>query len=210
MILSELEIAEAMTTSDENKRLIVTPLISARNQLGPSSLDMRLGTDFAILDRSHLSHIDISGNHSRLRQKLESYTRQVRLRPNQVFYLHPGAFALASTLEFIHLPPNLAARIEGRSSWGRLGLQVHATAGYIDPGFSGVITFELANAGSVPITLKPGLRIGQICFVRMSQPSRLTYGRKTSSKYQGATDLQSSRIYQDPELLDGSAAESKE
>jgi dCTP deaminase len=200
LILSELEIAEAMTSVDEAERLIVTPLIDAKHQIGASSIDVRLGTDFAVLDRSNMSHIEMQGNGDELRRKLERYTQQVRLKPRQMFYLHPNAFALASTLEFLHLPDNLSARIEGRSSWGRLGLQIHSTAGYVDPGFSGVITFELTNAGSLPIALKPGLRIGQICFLRMSRASRLSYGQKAGMKYQGATGPQTSRLYKDPEL----------
>lgn len=201
MILSDVEIAQALTNSNGLERLIVTPLIDAHKQFGPSSLDVRLGTDFAVLDRSNMSHIQTNGDPN-LKAKLETYTRNVRLRPEESFYLHPNSFALASTLEFIRLPRNLAARIEGRSSWGRLGLQVHATAGYIDPGFAGVITFELANAGSLPIELRPGFRIGQICFIRMSSPSTISYDQKAYTKYNGATGLQASRIYDDPELCE--------
>ena len=200
MILSEMEIAEALVNQDETKRLIVTPLIDARHQFGPSSLDVRLGTDFATLETGKFSHINTKDTRDLLKYKLQRYVRKVRLQPTETFHLHPNDFALASTLEYVCLPSTLAARIEGRSSWGRIGLLVHATAGYIDPGFSGVITFELSNAGKVPIALKPGLRIGQICFMRMSSQSAVPYGQKARRKYQWATGVQGSRIYDDPEI----------
>lgn len=202
MILCESEIAEALVSEREEDRLVVTPLVDARHQFGPASIDVRLGTDFAILETGKFSHISTQETRKQLRHQLEHYVKKVRLEPNEIFYLHPGDFALASTLEYLQLPPSLAARIEGRSSWGRLGLIVHATAGYIDPGFSGVITYELTNAGKVPIGLKPGLRIGQICFVRMSRAAAVPYGAKATKKYQWATGVQGSRIYQDPEILD--------
>src|ERR1041385_4304342 len=170
MILSDIEIAEALVAEKADERLVFTPLVDARHQFGPSSIDVRLGTDFAVLETGRFSNIDTQQKREIIKYQLQHYTKQVRLQANETFHLHPGNFALASTLEHLSLPPSLAARIEGRSSWGRLGLIVHATAGYIDPGFAGVITFELTNVGKVPIALKPGLRIGQICFIRMSKP----------------------------------------
>jgi dCTP deaminase len=192
MLLSDIDIAKALVAEKEDDRIVISPIISGKYQFGPSSIDVRLGTDFAILDNANLSHISTQ-------KELNAYTRKIRLRPNEVFYLHPMEFALASTLEFIRIPNHLAARLEGRSSWGRLGLLVHATAGYIDPGYSGVITFELANAGKVPIGLSPGDRLGQICFFKMTNKAEVPYGSKTESKYQGATEVQASRIFRDPE-----------
>jgi len=200
MLLSELEIAERMVSSDEAKRLVITPIVSAKNQFGPSSLDVRLGTEFALLENINTSHLDTLADKGNLQRCIEAYTRRVRIGPNQPFYLHPGEFVLASTLEFIKVPSDLAGRIEGRSSWGRVGLLVHATAGFVDPGFCGVLTFELLNAGKLPIALKPGLRIGQICFIRMSEASRIPYESKKLTKYSGATGVQPSKVVDDPEI----------
>ena len=183
MLLSELEVAERLLTTDESKRLVITPIISARDQLGPSSVDVRLGTDFGLLENSNLSHIDTALTPEKLEEQVDVYTRRIRVSPDQQFHLHPGEFVLALTL-IPQTATDLAGRIEGRSSWGRLGLLVHATAGYIDPGFSGVLTFELSNAGRLPIALKPGLRIGQVCFFRMSQPTKVPYGARDSRNIQ--------------------------
>jgi dCTP deaminase len=159
MLLSETEIARRLLDPDERNRLIVTPIIDAREQFGPSSLDVRLGTDFRRLENINRSQVALN---EQFGNEEEAYTKRVVLSAEQRFYLHPGEFVLASTLEYFRLPDNLAARIEGRSSWGRLGLLVHATAGFVDPGFAGSLTFELSNAGRLPIELRPGLRIGQI------------------------------------------------
>jgi dCTP deaminase len=200
MLLSELEIAERLASSDESRRLIVSPIINGAHQIGPSSLDVRLGTDFSTLESNNLPYIDVFSDKSKVEQEIAEYTKKVRLKANGQYYLHPGEFVLATTLEFIRLPPDLAGRIEGRSSWGRVGLVVHSTAGYIDPGFKGFLTFELLNSGRVPIALKPGLRIGQICFFRMSQPTKIPYGTKRLSKYQGAMGVEMSKLAQDPEV----------
>jgi dCTP deaminase len=150
--------------------------------------------------RPRLTHIDTSLPQAELDQLVERYTKKIRLAAGQPYHPHPGEFVLGTTLEFIKLPPDLAGRIEGRSSWGRLGLLLHATAGYIDSGFAGVLTFELLNAGRLPIALKPGLRAGQICFFKMSESSLIPYGNKALSKYAGATTVQVSRLARDPEI----------
>jgi dCTP deaminase len=197
MLLSETEIAKRLVDPDEGNRLTVMPIINAREQFGPSSLDVRLGTDFRRLENINRSQVALN---ERFHDEEEAYTKRVVLSAGQRFYLHPGEFVLASTLEYFKLPDNLAARIEGRSSWGRLGLLVHATAGFVDPGYTGTLTFELSNAGRLPIELKPGLRIGQICFFSMSVSSLIPYGTKHRSKYWGATGLQVSRAHTDPEV----------
>jgi dCTP deaminase len=127
-----------------------------------------------------------------------AYTQDYTVLPTEPYVLHPGEFALASTLEFIRLPADLAVRLEGRSSWGRVGLQIHSTAGFVDPGFAGTITFELSNIGKVPIPLYPGLRIGQLSFYS-SAPSAIPYRAKRLSKYAGKIAPVGSAFYQDPE-----------
>jgi len=123
--------------------------------------------------------------------------QDVEVSDLQPFYLHPGEFALAATLEYIHVPYDLGCRLEGRSSWGRLGLLVHATAGFIDPGFSGNVTFELYNAGRLPIELKPGFRMAQLCFIELSDPPGIPYDKRPESKYHQSLSAEGSRIWQD-------------
>jgi dCTP deaminase len=184
----------------DDKKIVVTPIIDARRQFGPSSIDVRLGTEFVVLETANLSHVNTLDDAERLRVGIERYSKKIHIDANKPFHLHPGEFALACTLEYVKLPDDIAGRIEGRSSWGRVGLLVHATAGFIDPGFAGTLTFELSNAGRVPITLKPGLRVGQICFMKMLSRSRIPYDLRTLSKYAGAMGVQVSRIYRDVEI----------
>ena len=199
MLLNESQIIQRMCDADPAKRIIVTPLLMPSDQFGPTSLDVRLGTEFQVLKQSNLTHLDFSLNKAQLAQQIEKYMSIVRVRPGEAFVLHPGEFALASTLEYIRIPLDLAARLEGRSTWGRLGLQIHATAGFVDPGFSGALTFELSNVSTVPIPLYPGVRIGQLCFIQ-STTTRLNYTQKKISKYSGVFSTKSSAIYEDPEL----------
>jgi dCTP deaminase len=200
MLLSDIDIAKRLVHPDPEKRLLVTPIISAREQLGPSSLDVRLSTDFQRLENMNRSHLALGK-----RPDQEAYAERVILAANESFYLHPGEFVLASTLEWFRIPRDLAARIEGRSSWGRRGLVVHATAGFVDPGFGGVLTFELSNSGRLPIQLVPGLRIGQVCFFHMSSPSLIPYPLKHQAKYHEATSLEGSKADLDAEVDSGPA-----
>jgi dCTP deaminase len=195
MLLSDIDIAKRLVDPAPGKRLVVTPIISARQQLGPSSLDVRLSTDFQRLENMNRSHLSLGK-----RPDAEAYAEKVVLAANEPFYLHPGEFVLASTLEWFRIPSDLAARIEGRSSWGRQGLVVHATAGFVDPGFAGVLTFELSNSGRLPIELRPGLRIGQVCFFQMSSPSLIPYPQKHEAKYHEATSLEASKANLDSEV----------
>jgi len=174
--------------------------------MGPSSLDVRLSTDFQRLENMNLSHIALG---KQLPEKEETYTKRVILAANESFYLHPGEFVLASTLEWFKLPDDLAGRIEGRSSWGRRGLLVHATAGFVDPGFAGVLTFELSNAARLPIELIAGLRIGQVCFFRMSTRSLIPYPAKHGAKYFEATGLEASKAGFDREVAVGPFSDQK-
>lgn len=205
MLLSDIDIARRLVDRDPSKRLVVTPIISAKEQLGPSSLDVRLSTDFQRLENMNRSHLVLG----RLPDEEKAYTERVVLAANEKFYLHPGEFVLASTLEWFRLPDDLAGRIEGRSSWGRRGLVVHATAGFVDPGFAGVLTFELSNAGRLPIELVAGLRIGQVCFFNMSSRSLIPYSSKKGAKYFEATTLETSKAGFDPEVAIGPSAAHK-
>jgi dCTP deaminase len=128
---------------------------------------------------------------------VERYLQSVDVRFNEKFFLHPGEFVLASTLEFIRVPADLACRIEGRSSWGRMGLLVHATAGFVDPGYSGSLTFELYNAGRLPIELRPGMRMAQLCFLHLDGIPWLPYNKRPGSKYSNSLFAEGSRIWQD-------------
>lgn len=197
-ILNEIEILRRMVDPDPERRIVITPLIKPEEQFGPTSVDLRLGTDFQVMQRTNITHLDLIQDPTRLSRDIRSAMQHVKMRPTEPFILHPGEFALASTLEFVRIPLDLAARLEGRSTWGRLGLQIHATAGFVDPGFVGALTFELSNVSNVPLPLYPGIRISQICFYE-SQKTYLPYAQKRYSKYSGKTTTASSAFYKDPE-----------
>lgn len=180
MILNELQITKRMLDEYPKRRIILTPIIDAQQQFGPSSIDLRLGTRFKVVMNTRYTHIDPLSDEENIRRA--TYTGDVYIGPLKSFVLHPGEFALGSTLEFIKLPHDIAARLEGRSTWGRLGLQIHSTAGFVDPGFRGALTFELQNAGKVPISLYAGMRVAQISFYQ-SEESQLPYWRKQYAKY---------------------------
>ncbi|MDF2091082.1 dCTP deaminase [Knoellia sp. 3-2P3] len=156
----------------------------------PSSIDVRLDKFFRLFDNHKYPVIDPS-------QDQPDLTRLVEVEPNDGFVLHPGEFVLGSTLETVTLPDDLAARVEGKSSLGRLGLMTHATAGFVDPGFSGHVTLELSNVATLPIILWPGMKIGQLCFFRLSSPAENPYGSaKYGSHYQGQRGPTASRSFQ--------------
>ncbi len=156
----------------------------------PSSIDVRLDRYFRVFNNSQYTHIDPS-----LQQ--DDLTSLVEPDGDDPFVLHPGEFVLGSTLEVVTLPDDLASRLEGKSSLGRLGLITHATAGFIDPGFSGHITLELSNVANLPITLWPGMKIGQLCVFRLSSPAEHPYGSaQYGSRYQGQRGPTPSRSYQ--------------
>ncbi|MGB5935798.1 MAG: dCTP deaminase, partial [Ornithinimicrobium sp.] len=135
----------------------------------PSSVDFRLDRYFRLFDNHKYAVIDPSLDQPDL-------TRLVEVEPDETFVLHPGEFVLGSTYETITLPDDVAARVEGKSSLGRLGLLTHATAGFVDPGFTGHVTLELSNVATLPIVLHPGMKIGQLCFFSLSSPSEHPYG----------------------------------
>jgi dCTP deaminase len=156
----------------------------------PSSIDVRLDRFFRLFDNHKYPFIDPAEDQPEL-------TRLVEVDSDQPFILHPGEFVLGSTYELVSLPDDVAARLEGKSSLGRLGLLTHSTAGFIDPGFSGHVTLELSNVATLPIKLWPGMKIGQMCFFRLSSPTERPYGSSEySSRYQGQRGPTASRSFQ--------------
>ena len=194
MILNERDLLERLTTADPERRVVVTPIVAPREQFGPTSLDIRLGTDFKVVDVASVSHLDPARTMADQPMPMRSY----EVPPGRPFILHPGEFALGASLEYVRIPNDISVRVEGRSSWGRLGLLIHATAGFVDPGFAGSITFELNNISRAPIALYPGVRIAQLCFFE-GRPTRLPYDRKTYTKYSGKTGAFGSNVQRDPE-----------
>jgi dCTP deaminase len=155
----------------------------------PSSVDVRLDRYFRLFDNHKYPFIDPAVDQPEL-------TRLIEVAPDEPFILHPGEFALGSTFEQVTLPDDVAARLEGKSSLGRLGLITHSTAGFIDPGFSGHVTLELANVATLPIKLWPGMKIGQLCFFRLSSPSANPYGSGPyGNRYQGQRGPTASRSF---------------
>ena len=147
--------------------------------LQPSSIDVRLDRFFRLFDNHKYPFIDP-------REQQDDLTRFVEVDSDEAFILHPGEFVLGSTFEYVSLPDDIAARLEGKSSLGRLGLLTHSTAGFVDPGFQGHVTLELSNVATLPIKLWPGMKIGQLCFFQLSSASENPYGsEKYGSGYQG-------------------------
>jgi dCTP deaminase len=157
--------------------------------LQPSSIDVRLDRFFRLFDNHKYAFIDPA-------EQQDELTRLIEVDPAEPFILHPGEFVLGSTYEFVTLPDDVAARLEGKSSLGRLGLLTHSTAGFVDPGFKGHVTLELSNVATLPIKLWPGMKIGQLCFFKLTSPSEHPYGsEKYSSRYQGQRGPTASRSY---------------
>jgi len=155
----------------------------------PSSIDVRLDRWFRVFENHKYPHIDPSVEQPDL-------TRLIEPEGDEPFILHPGEFVLGSTFEVVTLPDDVAGRLEGKSSLGRLGLLTHSTAGFIDPGFSGHVTLELSNVATLPITLYPGMKIGQLCLFRLSSPAEHSYGsEKYGSRYQGQRGPTPSRSF---------------
>ncbi|MBP2436505.1 dCTP deaminase [Microbacterium amylolyticum] len=159
-----------------------------REMIQPSSVDVRMDRYFRLFSNHKYPFIDPAEDQSDLTHLLE-------VEPDEPFILHPGEFVLASTFETVTLPNDIAARLEGKSSLGRLGLLTHSTAGFIDPGFSGHVTLELSNMATLPIKLWPGMKIGQLCFFRLSSPTDNPYG-SYGNRYQGQRGPTASRSFQ--------------
>jgi len=185
VVLSDRTIREEMQAG----RLVLAPFDTTEIQ--PASVDIRLDRSFRVFRNSRYAFIDV-------RKPMDDLTELVEVADDDPFILHPGEFVLGSTLECLTLPDDIVARVEGKSSLGRLGLLVHATAGYVDPGWHGHLTLELSNVANLPITLYYGMKIGQLSFERMSTPVERPYGSAAlGSKYQGQRLPTASRAFQD-------------
>ena len=184
MLLSDRDI----TASIESGRVKLDPFEAAMIQ--PSSVDVRLDRMFRVFENHKYPHIDPSREQPEL-------TREIVCGPDEAFVLHPGEFVLGATYERVTLGDDIAARLEGKSSLGRLGLLTHSTAGFVDPGFTGHITLELSNVATLPIMLWPGMKIGQLCFFALSSPALNPYGSAVNlSRYQGQRGPTPSRSFQ--------------
>lgn len=183
MLLSDRDIRSEIAAG----RVAVEPF--SEQMVQPSSLDVRLDKYFRVFENHRYPHIDPA-------EEQPDLTRLVEADGADPFILHPGEFVLASTYEVVTLPDDVAGRLEGKSSLGRLGLLTHSTAGFIDPGFSGHVTLELSNVATLPIKLWPGMKIGQLCLFRLSSAAEHPYGsQKYGSRYQGQRGPTPSRSY---------------
>ena len=183
MVLSDATIARLLAEG----RIEIDPYDEALLQ--PSSVDVRVDRLFRVFHNNRYPFIDVKTEQAEL-------TELVEVEDDHPFVLHPGEFVLGSTLERIKLPDDLVARLEGKSSLGRLGLLIHSTAGFIDPGWDGHVTLELSNVANLPITIYPGMKIGQISFIRITTPADVPYGSaEVGSKYQGQRGPTPSRYY---------------
>ncbi|MFR9803811.1 dCTP deaminase [Pseudonocardia sp. RS010] len=190
MLLSDRDLRKEI----ESGRLGLDPWDEA--MLQPSSIDVRLDRFFRVFQNSRYTHIDPSIQQDEL-------TTPVETVDGDNFVLHPGEFVLGSTFEQVSLPDDLAGRLEGKSSLGRLGLLTHSTAGFVDPGFTGHITLELSNVANLPITLWPGMKIGQLCLFRLSSPAERPYGSEgVGSRYQGQRGPTPSRAWKNFHKVD--------
>ncbi|SPT53578.1 Deoxycytidine triphosphate deaminase [Actinomyces bovis] len=198
MLLSDRDIRAEL----EAGRVVLDPL--DLNMVQPASIDVRLDRCFRLFDNHRYPVIDPAAAQDGL-------THLVDVGPDEPFVLHPGEFVLGATYERITLPDDVAARLEGKSSLGRLGLLTHSTAGFIDPGFIGHVTLELSNTATMPIKLWPGMKVGQLCFFRLSSPAERPYGQGASgSRYQGQrgpTESRSHLSFHRVRIEDGSAQE---
>jgi dCTP deaminase len=184
VILSDRTIREQI----EAKRIIIDPLDPESIQ--PSSVDLRLDRFFRVFRNHTMRVIDV-------KEDQEELTELVEISEDDAFVLHPGEFVLGSTAERVALPDDLVARLEGKSSLGRLGLLIHSTAGFVDAGWDGYLTLELSNVANLPITLYPGMKIGQISFLQMTTSATHPYGSKqVGSKYQGQRGPTPSRYFE--------------
>ena len=190
MLLSDRDIRAVI----DSGRVCLKPYDETMVQ--PSSIDVRLDKYFRLFDNHKYPFIDPAEDQPDL-------TRLIEVERGDPLILHPGEFVLGSTFEIVTLPGDLAARLEGKSSLGRLGLLTHSTAGFVDPGFSGHVTLELSNVATLPIKLWPGMKVGQLCFIRLSSPTENPYGSaKYGSRYQGQRGPTASRSFQNFHLSD--------
>lgn len=186
MILSDRDIKKYL----EEGKIEIRGLKDPNLQIGPSSVDLRLGGEIRKFKRIEKAYIDP-------REDSSTATELAKIDENKHFILHPGEFVLGTTEEYVKLPADIVGRLEGRSSLGRLGIVVHSTAGYVDPGFHGKLTLEMSNIGMVPVALYPGMRICQLVFVKMSSECEVPYNKRNGSKYVGQDAPKESKIHED-------------
>ena len=185
MVLSDRTIKEELAKG----RIIIDPL--AESDIQPASVDLHLDRKLLVFRNTRQPFIDV-------RKDMPDLTETEEIPDDSPFILHPGEFVLASTLEVVGLPDDIVARLEGKSSLGRIGLLIHSTAGYVDPGWNGHLTLELSNVANLPVTLYYGMKIGQISFLRLTTPADNLYGSPAlGSKYQGQTEPTASRFFRD-------------
>lgn len=185
MVLSDRSIKEALAA----KRIVIDPL--NERDIQPASVDLHLDKSILVFRNSSKPYIDV-------REDMTDLTERQEIPADKPFILHPGEFVLGGTMERIELPNDIVARLEGKSSLGRIGLVIHSTAGYIDPGWKGNLTLELTNVARLPITLYSGMRIGQISFQRMTTEVDRPYGSsELGSRYQGQSEPTTSRLHID-------------
>ncbi len=185
MILSDVDIRKELAAG----RIRIDPFDETCVQ--PSSVDLHVDSQFRVFANSRYPYIDV-------RAPMPDLTELVEVSGEDPFILHPGEFVLGSTRERVAVPDDLVARLEGKSSLGRLGLLIHSTAGYVDPGWDGYLTLELSNVANLPITIYAGMKIGQISFFRLSSPAENPYGStETGSKYQGQRGPTASRFFEE-------------
>ena len=183
MVLSDSTIRQEITTG----RIVIDPLDESNIQ--PASVDLRLDSHILVFRHSSRSYIDV-------RKDMTDLAEPVTILDDQPFMLKPGEFVLVSTLEHVEIPNDIVARLEGKSSLGRIGLLIHSTAGYVDPGWKGRLTLQLTSVAKLPITLYAGMPIGQISFLRLSTPAEHLYGDPAlNSKYLGQTEPTASRMF---------------
>ena len=185
MVLSDRTIKQML----EEGRIVVDPL--GEDCIQPASIDVHLDRRILVFRNSRRPYIDV-------REDMSDLTEMVTIDDDRPFMLHPGEFVLGSTLEHIELGDDIVARLEGKSSLGRLGLLIHSTAGYVDPGWKGHLTLELSNVANLPITLYQGMKIGQISYAQLSTAADRPYGSPgLGSKYQGQLQPTASKVYED-------------
>lgn len=188
MLLSDRDLEAAL----DSGRIVIDPIANRSVQIQPCSVDLRLSHRFVVFRPSATAFIDPELHDA------STFTESIDIPEGGQFVLHPGEFVLASTVERVEVPDDLVAKVDGRSSLGRLAIMIHATAGFVDPGFRGAITLELSNVGRLPVALRPGMRICQVSFETLSSPCRRPYGVARGSKYQGQEGPTPSRIKNDP------------
>ncbi len=188
MVLSDKDIKAAL----KSKRISISPALDLKTQLGPCSIDLRLGNSFRVFEHSKRPYIDPSK-----KDYSNEITREVKIPNTEQLIMQPGDFVLASTLERITIAPDLLGRLEGRSSLGRLGIVVHSTASVFEPGWDGNAVLELGNMGRIAVALYPGMRICAMTFEELSSPAINPYTTKKGAKYVGQIGPEESRIHEE-------------